>query len=791
MLRNYFKTAWRAISSHRIYTIINLLGLTLGIASCLIIFLVVRYELGYDGFHKKADRTYRITLHALDYNPSVSLAIVPRLRNDFPELEQASQVLYKNAGMIKIGANRYNEKGYLFADEEFPMIFDYQWLAGDSRSALKEPNSIVLTQSIARKYFGDQNPMGQIINLENQYNLKVTGLIADPPGNTNLPFIFIISLETIKKEFGDALNEFYWIQNGGFAYIVIPKNYSIKQFQSRIHGFINKYWGADIAKEATLIPQPLKDIHFDQRYLNNTISPTTSRETYWALAIVAIFIIAIACINFINLATAQAIRRAKEVGVRKTLGADRSQLIWQFLGETILIVLFALVMGLVVTAAFLPQAEKWLNIKISVKELSDPTVVGILVALVPTLILLAGLYPAFVQSAFKPAISLKASNDISVKGLTLRKSLVIVQFAISQILIVGTLVVASQMNFFENQDLGYNKEAVVSFGIPNQEKRELLRQQLESNPGVKEISFSSGAPANSSNFCPFRAPELGVPKDDVTELKFIDEHYTDMFALTMLAGKKISKEIKDYKDTVYNVVVNEALIQKLGIKSPQEAIGKHIIVNGNWNSTITGVVKNFQSESKHKKIRPIVMLYRPDVFYMASMRIQPNAIHETIARMEKSYTLLFPDQLFDYEFLDAHIANWYKQEQRTYTAFKLFSIVAIIIGCLGLYGLIAFATAQRTKEVGIRKVLGASLMNIVSLFAKEFILLIAIAFIVAAPIAYFVMHNWLQNFAYQITIGAEIFLVAIATSFMIAGMTIAYQAVKAGVANPVKSLRTE
>jgi len=791
MFKNYFKTAWRAVSRYKAYSIINLLGLSLGIASCLIIFLIVRYELGYDAFHKKADRTYRLTLHALDYNPCVSLAIVPRLRNDFPELEQVSQVCYQGSGVVKIGANRYNEKGFAFVDEHFPMIFDYHWLAGNPGTALAEPNTIVLTESIAKKYFGEKNPVGQIINLYNQYNLKVTGLISDLPGNTNLPFLFLVSFETIKKELGGALREFYWIGGGNFAYFVIPEKYSIEQFKGRIHEFISKNWGKDIAKEATLIPQPLKDIHFDQRYLNNTISPTTSRETYWALAIVAVFIIVIACINFVNLATAQAIRRAKEVGVRKTLGANRSQLIGQFLGETTLIVLLALILGLILTAIFLPQAEKWLNIKIDAGQLGQPIVIGLLALLTPSIILLAGLYPAFVQSAFMPAISLKSSKYISFRGLTLRKSLVIVQFAISQILIVGTLVVASQMNFFQNQNLGFDKEAVISFGIPDESRREVLKEQLVSNPGVKEISFSSGAPVYNNNFCPFRAPELGITKDDVTELKFIDEKYTDMFALKMLAGEKISKTTKGEKDTAYNVVVNETLIHKLGIQDPHAAIGKHFMMNGNWDATIIGIVQDFQSESKHKKIRPCILMYRLDNFYMASIRMHPGAMHETLTRIGKSYASLFPNNLFDYEFIDTHIANWYKQEQRTYTAFKLFSFVAIIIGCLGLYGLVAFAAAQRTKEVGIRKVLGASLMNIISLFAREFILLIAVAFLVAAPISYFVMHNWLENFAYQVNIGAGIFLVAIATSFIIAACTIAYQAIKAAVANPVRSLRTE
>ena len=788
MFRNYFKIAWRNLNKYKAYSIINVLGLTLGIASCLIIFLVVRNELGYDNFHGKANRIYRVTLHALDYNPCVSMAVIPAMRNDFPELEQTSQVWYHESGLVKINQTRYSEKGFIYADEHFPAIFDYQWLAGNPATALSEPNSVVLTESIARKYFGEKTAIGQIVNLDNQFDLKVTGLIKDVPGNTHLPFLFAVSFETVKKDLKGAMSNFYWIMSGSFAYIVIPQNYSILQLEKKMPAFIEKNWGKNIAKEAVLPFQQLKDIHFDQRYLNNTISPTTSRETYWALAAVALLIIIIASINFINLATAQAIKRAKEVGIRKVLGSNRSQLIRQFLSETAAIVLLSVLLSLIVTGIFLPQAAKWLDIKIDIRQLGEPAVIGLLASITVMVILLAGLYPAFVQSSFRPAESLKSAKNIPFRGLTLRKGLVIVQFAISQILIIGTLVVADQMDFFQNRDMGFNKDAVISFGIPDQAKREIVRQQLTVNPGVKEVSFSSGAPVYNNSYTSFSSTELGITKDDVTEVKFIDERYTDMFELKMLAGEKVTKTNKN--DTPYDVVVNETMIHKLGILDPHEAIGKNILVNGR-HSTIIGAVQDFQSESKHKKRRPCVLIYQPESFYMASVRIQTKGMRQTIDRIDKMWSGLFPNDLFEYEFLDDHIASFYKQEQKVYTAFKLFSFIAILIGCLGLYGLVAFAAAQRTKEVGIRKVLGASLLNIVSLFTKEFILLIAVAFVVAAPIAYYVMHNWLENFAYQIKMGGGIFLVAIGASFMIAAFTIAYQAFKSALANPVKSLRTE
>ncbi|HEY9197513.1 MAG TPA: FtsX-like permease family protein, partial [Mucilaginibacter sp.] len=357
-----------------------------------------------------------------------------------------------------------------------------------------------------------------------------------------------------------------------------------------------------------------------------------------------------------------------------------------------------------------------------------------------------------------------------------------------QILIIGTLIVATQMDYFENRDLGFNKDAVITFYMPDMAKNDAIKDQLLKNPGVKQISFSSAAPAYNTNFMPFSDPANGIIKDDVTEGKSIDENYTDMFGLTMLAGQKIVKT--NSTDSIQHVVVNETLIHKLGIQNPQQAIG-HEFMCGLGKSMIVGVVKDFQSESKHKKRRPCILFYSPRNFFMVSVKLQPANMHQTVDKIDKIWSAMFPDDLFQYQFLDEHIAEQYRQEEKEYAAFKIFSFIAILIGCLGLYGLVAFAAVQRTKEVGIRKVLGASLANIVYLFSKEFILLIAIAFVIAAPVAYFIMNNWLQNFAYQVNIGAGTFAVAILTSVIIAAATIAHQAIKAGVANPVKALKEE
>ena len=787
MATHLFRSVSRNIRRHFSFALLNVFGLTLGIATCIIIFLVVRNELSYDNYHRKANRTYRVTLNAIDFNPSVSMAITPALRNDFPELEQVTQVWYQREGLVKIGDQRFNEKGYCFADEQFMKVFDHTWLAGDARSALSMPNAVVLTESMANKYFGKGEAMGKIIKLDNQFDLKVTGIVKDPPPNTHLPFRFLVSFETVTKQINPPGMHFYQIM-GGFTYFVTPENYDIKKLQGQMYGFVTRHWGENFAKEAKLPLQPLREIHYDTRYLHNGDMPTVSKETYWALGAVGLLIILIAAINFVNLSTAQAIKRAKEVGVRKVLGAERMQLVRQFLGETSLLVLFALMLGVFAAAVFLSKSSDWLELRIGAEALLDRQVILFVATLTVTLILISGLYPAFVQSAFNPVTAFKNMKSPVVRGFSLRRSLVVVQFIISQVLIIGTLVVASQMDYFTNRDLGFKKDAIVSFFVPDGKKRDVLEQRLNTIPGITATSFSTGEPSFNAGFAPFSAPDRGLDKDDVTEFKYVDEDYVEMFGLTLLAGKTITR--KESTDTLGQVVVNETLIHKLGIQDPQQAIGVRFKGGGN-NLTIAGVIRDFQSESKHKARRPVIMDYSQRRFFRASAKLESKGLPQTMRNIEKTWTSLFPDELFDYQFLDDRIASFYRQEQKLYTAFRLFVGIAIIIGCLGLYGLIAFATVQRTKEVGIRKVLGAPLRSIVYMFSKEFIWLILIAFSIAAPLAYYAMNSWLENFAYHINISASIFIVALLVSFVIAAVTIASQTIRAAVANPVKALRSE
>lgn len=787
MFKNYFKIALRNLKRNKAYAFINVMGLALGVAAGMVIFLIVRNELTYDHFHRQADRIYRVTLNELDYNPSVSFAVAPALRNDFPELEHVSQFYYDGENMIQVGANRYNEAGFAFADNEFFQLFDYDWLAGNPKTALQEPNTVVLTESMALKYFGQEEAMGKIIRLDNRFDLRVSGIIKDVPPNTHLPFSFLVSWETIRK--GVDLSHFLNI-SGGYTYILLPEQLSPGQVQDRLPAFIRKNWGKEMAERARLLLQPLKDIHFDRHYLSDIVTQT-SKGTLYGLAGVAVFIILTASINFINLATAQAVRRSKEVGIRKTLGAYRLQLARQSLGETALLVGSAVLLALIAVRIFLPFTKSLLNIRIDASQLADPVVIGLIAGIIILLILAAGFYPAMVQSGFQPVRALKQGiTTLSAQRLTLRKGLVTGQFIISQALIIGTLIVARQMDFFRNQDLGFDKDAVISFSLPDnvESKRDVIRQKLLESTGIRQVSLASAGPAYNMNYAPFSSPEMGMTEHDVTELKCVDENYMSMFGLKLLAGEGIGAS--SIRDTSSSVVVNQTLIRRLGIRDPAEAIGKRIMI-GNDPVLIKGVVHDFQSESKHKKIRACILAYIPGAFRQVSVKLHPQNMRETLAYIDKIWSDMYPEYLFKYEFLDDRIASLYIQEEKMYNAFRVFSAIAILIGCLGLYGLMSLVAAQRTKEVGIRKVMGASVAGIVVLFSREFVWLMLIAFVIAAPLAWYAMQHWLQGFAYHIQIGPDIFLVSILVTFVISAVTISYQSVKTALTNPLKSLRSE
>jgi predicted permease len=801
MFKNYLATALRNLSRNKSYAAINIFGLALGITCSLVIFLVVKFELSFDTFHTKKEQIYRINTHVV-FNgqdnalPNVPYPFVEAMRNDFPQLEEATVVNYIGGGMISIARDsqepvRYQEEnGITYVEPRFFNIFDYTWLHGNPQASLTEPRSVVLTETQAMKYFNDKAPIGKVLRLNNTYDLTVTGIVKDFPANTDFPFTVLISHATLKEVFAEQdrnswINLTYYTQ----GFVVLPKKVNPKTFAEQLKPFAAKYMGGEESRNRSYVLQPLSTVHFDDRY-GNYMGRVVAKETIWALALVGVFLIITACINFVNLATAQAIKRAKEIGVRKVLGSSRSQLFWQFIWETSLITFFALLVSVALTVLALPSLRNILDLEIYFTPLQDPAVIAYMVGILVAVSFLSGFYPAFILSGFNPIQALRSKFATHSTGsLSLRRGLVVLQFCISQVLIIGTIVVASQMEYFRTKSLGFDKEAVVTVPLASTQNLnfETMRSQFMSHPGVANVSFSNlSISSTGRSRTGFSYARNGAVEDFVTDVKFGDEQYLELYKLKLLAGRNFLKG-----DTIKEVVVNEALIRQLGFKRADEAIGQRISFYGQVNIPIVGVVEDFHVTSLREGIEPCIMATYNRSYRTINIKLTTDQLKEAMVHVEKVWTKQYPENVFRYEFLDQTIASFYRDEQRTASLFKIFAGIAIFIGCLGLFGLISFITTQKTKEVGIRKVLGASAAQISFQFFKEFAVLVMLAFLIASPIAYYLMSNWLENFQYSIPLGAGIFLVAVAVSLLIAGLTVSYQSIKAALANPIKSLRNE
>ncbi|MBC5991324.1 ABC transporter permease [Pontibacter cellulosilyticus] len=805
MFKIYFLTAWRSLLRNKSYSILNVAGLTLGITCSILLFLVIKYELSYDTFHSKADKIYRATTvsnyregEARSSAAHYPLAELLRSNNNLG-FANLTQVHGEEGGQVNILGNdgnaikRFKEDAHIgFVEPEFFDIFDFETGANDPAQSLSEPNNVILTESIAQKYFEGENPVGRLIKFNNKLTLKVTGVIPDLPSNTDLPFSLFVSYKSFVdySPYGDAKS---WssLSSTHHLYLVLPEGMTDKRATADLNALIKNHIpdkGANLPQE-TYALQPLSDLHFDA-VLGNYSNRTVAREVIWSMAFVGLFLVIVACINFVNLATAQAIKRAREVGVRKVMGSSQLQLMLQFLGETFLITLTATLLSVVLTELVLPYLNELLELEIAFSILQDPALLFFMVAQVLLVTLFAGLYPALIMARFQPIAALKSRiNTQKVAGLSMRSALVVLQFTICQVLIICTILVNEQMEFFKSKSLGFNKDAVVTVLLPTGEGKKLmpLRQELANHPAVRKVSLSSAPPSanitftgnfkfdNSSEDVPFHA-----------NYKIADENYIDLYDMKLLAGRNY----KESDSVAY--VINETMRRKLGIESPSEAINKTIALgNGEVKGYIIGVVEDFHQNPLRDPIDPSILLANPNNYWFLSAKIDMNNKQEALQHLEKVYNKAYPDDVFDYEFLDESIARFYQDEARQNKLFKIFSIIAIFIGCLGLYGLVAFMAAQRTKEVGIRKVLGATMFNITVLFSKEFVKLVLIAFILAVPIAYYLMNKWLQDFTYRITLDYWPFILAGVVTLIIAIITMSSQAIKASLTNPVVSLKSE
>ncbi|HZG25814.1 MAG TPA: FtsX-like permease family protein, partial [Chitinophagaceae bacterium] len=687
------------------------------------------------------------------------------------------------------GDKKFQQENTMWADSAFFRVFDFKMLKGDPNTALKAPFSVVLTESAARKYFGNADPLGQVVLVTGDASpATVTGLIKDMPENSQIKGDVIFSMSTITEKFSRGIDS-QWGNYGAQAYLLLRHNTNAKGLEKKFPAFLEKRNGEEMKKSqmyATLFLEPLRDV-----YLHSTRngSKTGNINNVYIFSIVAIFILLIACFNFINLTTARSAERAKEVGIRKVVGAAKKQLTGQFIGESVLICMIAFVLTVLFTWLMIPLFNQLAGKTISTGIFAHPVQIFMLFAASVLIGLFAGIYPALVLSSFRPIVVLKGKFTTGTQGLLLRKGLVVAQFTVSIALIIATIVVYNQMSYMRNQDLGFKKDHMLVIDTHGDKANKAFQLSLAGLPSVKSTSMSGSVPGGGN---PGAYSEIENIKGDLQianlDLYFVDFDYINQYKIKVVAGRGFSREFGT--DTTQAMVLNEAAVKMFGYSSPEQAIGKRFKQWGR-EGKIVGVIKNFHYQSLQQDIKPLSMRIEPGRADLLSVNITSDNLPATLAAVENKWKAAIPGRPFSYYFLDEFFDRQYRSEQRFGRLFLNFAILAIFISCLGLLGLASYSTIQRTKEIGVRKAMGASVSNIVNLLSKDFLRLVLVAFVIASPIAWFAMYKWLESFAYRIPLGWQAFVIAGITAIFIAFATVSFQAVKAAMTNPVKSLRTE
>jgi putative ABC transport system permease protein len=808
MIRNYFKIAWRTLLRHKAYSAINITGLAVGIAACLLIFVVVQYELSFDKFQKNYNRIYRIvtsTKHtdgSEENNPGIPCPAVDDLKIAIPQFEKIAAINSTYGSQVTVLGDNSNSdvatskkfienNNIIFAQPGYFDIFNAKWLSGNAQ-VLTDPSSIVLTKTSAAKYFGNwEKSIGKFLKLDNTVLLKVNGIVEDAPENSDFPVKAFISYEAFKRQ-GDKYgysNEWGSLSSSNQAYVLLKPNAKPEDVQAQLISFSKKHANPGAKNIRNEILQPLSNLHFDYKY--GTLGDHSSSKTVlWTLALIGVLIIIMASINFINLSTAQAVGRSKEVGIRKVMGSSRGQLIGQVIGETFMIVLFSIILALVIAKVSIPYLSSVASVPKDIPLFSTGSIL-FLFAILIVVTLLSGTYPAMIMSGFQPVLAIKSKiSSANIGGLSLRRVLVVTQYAISQMLIIGTIVAISQMNFVRNADLGFNKEAILILPAysdsANLARMKPLKDQLLGNPNVISVSFASDEASSDNNWASNFAFDHKEDEDFPAFHKYGDADYIKTFGLQLIAGNGYSAS-----DTMRELVVNETLLKKVGFPDPQKAIGKQLRIGGHQWLPVVGVVKDFKTNSLREEVKPLTITSARQNYFTIAVKLRTTDISRTTSQIQKQWENTYPEYAYTSHFTDETIERFYRQETQLSLLYKIFAAIALLISCLGLYGLVSYMAVQKTKEVGIRKVLGAGVGSIVIMFSKEFTILISIAFIVAAPVAWYFMNRWLQNFAYRISMGVGVFVLAIISSLLIAWITVGYRALRAALANPVKSLRTE
>jgi len=801
MLKNYLKTAIRNLKKNPFYSFINVFGLAVGMACCIMIMLFVQDELSYDRYHENANKIFRITSHWEMEGRELNYATTrgnlgPSLVQEYPEIKNCVRVVIHRWFVVEHNEKRITTNP-IFADPSILEVFTFPLSRGNKDNALADPNNVVISEDLAETVFGEKDPMGKILtlySLKEHYDLQVTGIMKNVPHNSHFRFDFLVPIEHLRVR---AKGNDNWLRTCN-TYLLLDKNADPEIVTDKIQQYTTKLYADRPSSGRRHALQPLTSIHLNSDLALELEKNSNLKPSYF-LSAVAFLIMLIACINFMNLSTARSSRRFREVGMRKVIGASRLQLIRQYLGESILLAFIALVVSLGLVAFLLPSFNGLMNKHLALNFAQNLFLYAGLFLLSILVGTLAGVYPAIFMSSFRPVEVLKGEmKKGSVLGALMRKTLVVFQFTLSLVFIIGILVVFHQLNYVKNKDLGFDKENIIEIPIFKDskltERPELIKSELSQHPNVLDVIVSSGAPGFYNGW-PIQCVPEGVSDDSPVELNLIEvgEDFFDFFKIEFVAGRDFSKKIAS--DTTSAIILNETAVKSLGWEYP---VGKQIKSSrfagreqDSASATVIGVVKDFHNGSLHEEIRPTVYRYWPRHGEIL-LRISPDNVQETLAFLENKWRTLPTHLIFFYFFIDTSLENQaYQGDKREGKIFTYAAILAIVLACLGLFGLASYTAERRIKEIGIRKVLGASVSSIILLLNKDFSMLVLIANVVAWPIGYYVMHRWLQDFAYRAGIAWWIFVLASVMAFVISLLTISYQSIKAAITNPVNTLRYE
>jgi len=792
---NYLKTAFRNLWKRRAFSLINILGLTVGMTASFLIFLYVRFELSYDSFHSKADRVYRLVCDVKTPSETIhangpAWPVAPALKREFPDVVTAVRTATVSF-LFRKGDIKFQEENALLADPDFFRVFDFPLLKGDPKTCLNEPFSVVFSETAARKYFGNTDPLGQTILLaQKAWPVKVTGIMKDLPGNSVISGDVVVSMSTETMHLNQGLEDSWlWGDYHPVCYLLLKPHTEPRALQTSFVPFMAKMENEDMRKQhmvSTLSLEPLTSVYLHSARDGN--KGGNVRNVYLFSCIAAIILL-IACINFVNLTTARSVERAREVGVRKVMGALQPQLALQFSGETLLLCLVAFALSLFAAAFLLPLFNQLAGKPISQGIFEHLANMGYLLAATLVIGLLAGFYPALVLSSFQPSSVLKGQFSTGGRGSLLRKGLVVVQFSLSIGFIIASIIVYRQLRYMREQDLGFNKEQLMIIDTEGDPHRMTFQNALKNVPGVLSTSLSSNVPGTDA---PIVNCEIENYKGDMQvanlDSYFVDWNYIDQFRIRMVAGRSFSRSFRT--DTTQAMLVNVAATKMFGYASPQQAVGKRFTQFGR-EGKIIGVMQDFHFRSLQEQIQPLTVRIEPDACYLVAVKVAAGGLPVTMRAIEEKWKQVIPYRPLIYYFLDEYFDKQYRADERFGKLFLYFTVLAICISCMGLLGLSAYSTVQRTKEVAVRKVLGASVSGIVQLLSRDFLQLIVLAFLVASPLTWWLMHGWLTDFAYRIRISWIDFLIAGLLAVAIALLTISLNAVRAARANPVDSLRAE